>query len=311
MASGIKVIAPVTISNINCGFDVLGIALEHTCDEIIGREHPKPGVHLNLVGPNARATPADPSRNTATVAIVKMLEFLGDTGKVGLEINIRKTIYPGSGLGSSAASACAGVMIANELMGRPLEKARLLPFAILGEYAADQAFHADNVAPCLLGGVIMVRDIRLLDVHRIFSPPGLFITVISPEIRILTSEARSVLKDTVRLSDTIKQTANIAAFVQAMHTGNFDLLSRSLQDHIIEKQRSRLIPGFNEVKAIAHGNGVLGFGISGSGPTMFALSDNENVARDTAETVRKHYEKKNVESKTIVSLINHEGTVLC
>jgi homoserine kinase len=311
MSSGIKVTAPVTISNINCGFDVLGIALEHTCDEIIGREHKKPGIHLNLVGPNARATPADPAKNTATVAIMKMLEFLGDSGKVGLEINLRKTIYPGSGLGSSAASACAAVMIANELLGRPLEKKMLLPFAILGEYAADQAFHADNVAPCLLGGVIMVRDIRLLDVHRIFSPPGLYITVISPDVQILTSEARAVLRDTVPLKDTIKQTANIAAFVQAMHTGNFDLLSRSLQDHVIERQRSALIPGFDEVKEIARDQGVLGFGISGSGPTMFALSQNENVARDTGQAIAAYYDKKGIETRTIMSLVNHEGTVLC
>jgi len=192
-----------------------------------------------------------------------------------------------------------------------LEKKMLLPFAILGEYAADQAFHADNVAPCLLGGVIMVRDIRLLDVHRVFSPPGLYISVISPDVQILTSEARSVLGDSVPLKDTIKQTANIAAFIQAMHTGNFDLLSRSLQDHVIEHQRSALIPGFDEVKEIARDQGVLGFGISGSGPTMFALSQNENVARDTAQAIAAYYDKKRIETRTIVSLINHEGTVLC
>jgi homoserine kinase len=145
----------------------------------------------------------------------------------------------------------------------------------------------------------------------VFSPPGLYITTISPDVQILTSEARSVLKETVPLKATIKQTANIAAFVQAMHTGNLDLLSRSLQDHVIERQRSALIPGFDEVKSIAHDSGVLGFGISGSGPTMFALSQNENIARDTAEAIRKFYEGMKIETRTIVSLVNHEGTALC
>ena len=311
MASGIKVSAPATISNINCGFDVLGMALDLVCDEIVGRRTDKPGLQLELRGPNARATPADPDKNTAGVAVNKYLEFLGLKDKVGIHMRLQKTISPGSGLGSSAASACAAVVLANELLDRPMEKRDLLPFAVLGEYAADHAFHADNVAPCLIGGAVMIRDLMLLDVHRLYSPKGLMITVATPQVRVLTEEARGVLTKEVRLRSMIRQTADIAAFVHAMHTSDFDLLSRSLQDHVIEHQRAHLIPGFGEVREAVLETGVLGFGISGSGPTMFAISNNENVAHASAEIIEKIYAAKKIECKSHVSHVNHAGTVLC
>jgi len=223
MSRGIKISAPATISNINCGFDALGLAINFTCDEIIGRLTDKPGIHLTLVGPNARSTPSDPKKNTVTVAIEKFLIALGEKESIGIELSVKKMITPGSGLGSSAAGACAGVMMANELLGRPMEKRKLLPYAVLGEYVADSAWHADNVAPCLLGGALLIREMQPLDIHRLYVPRGLYITVVTPQIRILTKEAREVLSEKVDFHKAVKQAANLAAFVHAMHTSDFDL----------------------------------------------------------------------------------------
>lgn len=311
MPRGIKVSAPATISNINCGFDALGLAINYTCDEIVGRLSDKPGVHLTLVGPNARSTPSDPAQNTVTVAIDGLLEALGEKESVGMDIHVKKMISPGSGLGSSAAGASAGVMLANELLGRPMEKRQLLPFAILGEYVADKSWHADNVAPCLLGGVILIRDMEPLDIHRLYIPRGLYVTVVTPQIQILTKEAREVLSEKVDFGSAVKQAANLASFVHAMHTSDFDLLSRSLQDHLVEEQRAHLLPGFYDAKAAAMNTGALGCGISGSGPTIFVISNNENSANDSAEAITKVYTDKGIESISVVSEINHDGTILC
>ncbi len=311
MPRGIKVAAPATISNINCGFDALGLAINYTCDEIVGRLSGTPGINLKLVGPNARLTPADPTKNTVTVAIDKFLDALGDKESVGMDIEVKKKITPGSGLGSSAAGACAGVMLANELLGRPMEKRQLLPFAIQGEFVADTSWHADNVAPCLLGGAILIREMEPLDIHRLYAPRGLYVTVVTPQIRILTRDARDVLADKVDFTDAVKQAANLASFVHAMHTSDFDLLGRSLQDHLIEEQRAHLLPGFYEAKAAALATGALGCGISGSGPTIFVISNNENVANASAEAITKVYSDKGIESSSLVSEVNHAGTVLC
>ena len=311
MPRGIKVSAPATISNINCGFDALGLAINFTCDEIVGRLSDKPGIHLIRIGPNARSTPSDPTQNTITVAIDNYLRALGDTESVGIDIQVKKMISPGSGLGSSAAGACAGVMIANELLGKPMEKRQLLPFAIIGEYVADQSWHADNVAPCLLGGAILIREVDPLDIHRLYTPRGLYVTVVTPQIRILTKEAREVLSEKVDFDSAVKQAANLASFVHAMHTSDFDLLSRSLQDHLVEEQRAHLLPGFYEAKSAALATGALGCGISGSGPTIFVLSNNENCANDSAAAITRVYADKGIESTSVVSEVNQAGTVLC
>jgi homoserine kinase len=311
MPRGIKVSAPATISNINCGFDALGLAINYTCDEIVGRLSDTPGIHFTLVGPYARATPTDPAKNTVTVAINKFLDALGDKESVGIDLEVKKMITPGSGLGSSAAGACAGVMLANELLGRPMEKRQLLPFAILGEYIADSSWHADNAGPCLLGGTILIREMEPLDIHRIYTPHGLYVTVVTPDIRILTKDARDVLSEKVNFQNAVKQAANLASFVHAMHTSDFDLLSRSLQDHLVEEQRAHLLPGFYKAKSAAMATGALGCGISGSGPTIFVISNNENVANAGAEAIEKVYSDNGIESSAVVSEVNHAGTVLC
>ncbi len=311
MPRGIKVAAPATISNINCGFDALGLAINYTCDEIVGRLVDKPGIHLNLVGANARSTPSDPTKNTVTVAISNFLDALEESESLGIELKVKKMISPGSGLGSSAAGACAGVMLVNELLGRPMEKRQLLPFAIQGEYVADKSWHADNAAPCLLGGAILIREVKPLDIHRLYTPRGLYVTAVTPQIRILTKEAREVLSERVDFKSAVKQAANLGSFVHAMHTSDFDLLSRSLEDHLVEEQRAHLLPGFYDAKSAAMKTGALGCGISGSGPTIFVLSNNENSARDSAAAITKVYADKGIESTSVVSEVNQAGTVLC
>lgn len=307
---GIKVKAPATISNLNCGFDVLGMALDITCDEIIAQHHDTPGVHLTLTGTYARQTPHDAGRNTAGVAVQNLLGFLGMENK-GIALEIRKKIKPGSGLGSSAASACAAVVAANELLGRPLDKEALLPFAILGEYTADQAFHADNVAPCLLGGCILVRDLMQLDVQRVYTPPGLFVTAVLPDLQILTSDARGVLDPVVPMEKVIRQNANIGALIIGMQKGDFELIGNALHDHIIEDQRKHLIRGFDQVKNAALKNGALGCGISGAGPTLFAITDNQNTADACGEAMVKAFVELQVDAQCYTSEVHMEGTRVC
>ena len=237
MNAGIKVFAPATVANVACGFDVLGFALESPGDEIIARFSETPGLKITKITGAKGKLPYDLENNTAGFAALKLLEHLGEE-KRGIEMEIHKKMPFGSGLGSSAASAVAGVMAINELFNRPLTKREILPFAVLGEQVADGAYHADNVAPSLLGGMILIRNNKDLDVHRIHLPKGLFASVIYPEIKILTKDAREVLSDTVPLKSCIEQSGNLAGLIVGLFNSNFDLISRSLNDVIIEPQRA-------------------------------------------------------------------------
>jgi len=311
MSGRIKVQAPATLSNLNCGFDVLGVAVSANCDDIIGRRLPRPGIELILSGTNARQTPADPTRNTAGVAVMKLFEYLGMTKADGIELEIRKEIRPGSGLGSSAASACGAVFLANELLGRPLDRRTLLPFALLGEYAADRSFHADNVAPCLLGGLVLVRDFRSLDIHKLIHPQGLTFSLVYPDVRVLTSESRAALSPTVPLRNFVNQTANLAGFVHAMIRSDLDLLSRAMKDEVIEPQRASAIPHFELIRDTAFSEGALAVGISGSGPTVFALSANNHIAENCAVAMQRILTDRRLASEAMVAGINESGVELC
>jgi homoserine kinase len=306
--TGIKVFAPASVANVACGFDVLGFAIEKPGDEIIVRYSDSPGLKITkITGGNL---PYEVGRNTAGYAALKLLEYLGETNQ-GIEMEIHKKMPFGSGLGSSAASAAGAVFAINTLLKNPLEKRDLLQFAVLGESIASGAIHADNVAPSLLGGMTLVRDSETLDVHRIFTPKGLYATIIYPKVEVLTKEARAMLKLDVPLKDMVKQSANLGAFILGLHNSDFELIRRSLQDIIIEPQRAQLIPHFYEIKEAALAEGVLGCSISGSGPSIFALSQNSIIAEKTGEIMKKIYEKHKIECELYVSAINLEGTTLC
>jgi homoserine kinase len=305
--TGIKVFAPASVANVACGFDVLGFALDRPGDEIIVRFSENKGLKITKI--TGGKLPYEVEKNTAGYAALKLLEHLGESER-GIEMEIHKKMPFGSGLGSSAASAAGAVVAINELLRRPLEKRDLLKFAVLGESIASGAIHADNIAPSLLGGFTLVRDSDTLDIHRIHTPRGMFAAVVYPKVEVLTKEARAMLQTEVPLKDAVKQSANLGAFIIGMFNSDFDLIKRSLIDLIIEPQRAQLIPHFYEVKEAAYTEGVLGCSISGSGPSIFALSENSLTAERAGLAMKKVYERHKIPCELYISPINMEGTTL-
>ncbi len=310
MKAGIKVFAPASVANVACGFDILGFALEKPGDEIVVRfseEHK--GLKITEITGCKGKLPFDVEKNTAGFAAQRLLEHLGEADK-GIDMEIHKKMPFGSGLGSSAASAAGAVMAINELLKRPLEKRDLLPFAVLGEQIADGAYHADNVAPSLLGGMIMIRNNQDLDVHRLYLPHGIYATVIYPHVEILTKDARNILSKEVSLNQCIEQNGNLAGFLVGLFNGDFELIKRSLKDVIIEPQRAKLIPHFYEVQSAALATGVLGCSISGAGPSIFCLSANSLVAETAGQAMKAVFDRAGIGNDLFISPINQEGAVL-
>jgi len=304
--AGVKVYAPATVANVSVGYDVLGFAINGPGDDIIVRKGSEPGLKIFSIHGAKNKLPKDPKRNTATVAGQALLDHLGYSD-MPIEMEIYKKMPFASGMGSSAASAVAGVFGINEYLGAPLTKRELLPFAMLGEQVADGAYHADNVAPCLMGGIILIRDNQEHDIIKLPSPEGLYACVIHPFISILTSESREILSENVSLEKVIKQTGNMGAFVASLYRADFDLLERCLEDHIIEPQRAKLIPHFYALKEIAMKRKAMGFSISGAGPSLYALCRNSLIAEEISEAIKKHLKQNKIGCDTYISLINNEG----
>lgn len=308
MKAGIKVFAPASVANVAVGYDILGFALDRPGDEIIARFSAKPGLRITkITGANGKL-PTAIEKNTAGFAAQRLLDHLGESQR-GIELEIHKKMPFGSGLGSSAASAVAGVMAVNELLKRPLEKKDLLPFAVEGEQIADGAYHADNVAPSLLGGITLIRSNADLDVHRLHVPRGTYATVIYPKVEVLTKQARGILSDQVSLTQHIQQSGNLAGFIVGLFQSDFPLIKRSLQDLIIEPQRAQLIPHFYEVKEAALKAGALGCSISGAGPSIFALSQNSLTAAQVGEAMQRIFTDHKIENQLFISQINQEGAI--
>lgn len=254
--------------------------------------------------------PYEVDKNTAGVAAKMFLDELNYDGP-GIEMHIYKKMKSGTGLGSSSASAVAGVMAVNELLKRPLAKRDLLKYAIAGEEVADGAIHGDNVAPCLMGGMVFVRDSHLAEAHRIYIPEGLHAVVIYPHVRLLTKESRAVLSDKVDLDKHIIQSANLVGMILGFSRNDLHLVRKSMKDIIIEPQRAKLIPCFKEVQKIALENEALGCSISGAGPSIFALFENSIKAEQAAKKMTRVYEKEKVDHDLHISPINMEGARLC
>jgi homoserine kinase len=299
----IKLFAPATIANLSCGFDVLGLCLDTVGDEMIIRKTVEKSVVITkVIGADL---PLDAEKNVAGVAALAMLnEWETD---FGFEIEIYKNIKAGSGIGSSAASAAGAVYGINELLGRPYEAKQLVKFAMQGEKLASGSAHADNVAPALLGGFTLVRSYDPLDIIRIDSPEELFATVIHPQIELKTADARSVLKHTISLQNAIMQWGNLGGFVAGLYTRDYGLIGRSLEDKIVEPLRGVLIPGFDQLKSAAQQQCALGSGISGSGPSVFALSRSEETATKVAAAMAEVYDKMKLPYEIHVSRVNPNG----
>ena len=299
----IKIFCPATIANLSCGFDVLGLCLATAGDEMIIRKSDVKGVRITkIVGANL---PMETENNVSGVAALAMLEEVET--EFGFEIEIYKNIKAGSGIGSSAASSAGAVFGINELLGRPFTRKELVKFAMQGEKLASGNAHADNVAPCLLGGFTLVRSSNPLDIIKIDSPSELYATVVHPQIELKTSDARSVLKQTVSLKSAITQWGNVGGLVAGLYTNDYELIGRSLHDEIIEPIRSMLIPGFDLIKKTAYENGALGSGISGSGPSIFALSKGKETAEKIAKAMSAVYDEINLPYEIHVSKVNPDG----
>lgn len=306
MKNSITVLAPATVANIGCGFDVLGLALNQPSDKI--RMKKTDNQALTLINKTPFNIPTNPLKNTASVALQAMLADLGS--KQGFEIEILEKIKPGSGLGSSSASAVAAVFGANVLLGNPYSKKDLVRFAMEGEKAASNVAHADNVAPALLGGVVLVRSYSPLDVIELKFPKNLYCSVVHPQIEVKTEEARKILPQNIPLKQAVKQWGNVAALVAGLAQSDFELIGRALEDFIIEPVRSTLIPHYTSAKQAALDAGALGASISGSGPTLFAFSKDEKTAQNVALAMQVVFNKEGIENKIYVSLINSEGVRL-
>ncbi|MFY0255009.1 homoserine kinase [Chitinophaga sp. 30R24] len=300
----IKVFAPGTVANVACGFDVIGLALNAPGDEMILRLSDEPGIRITAV--HGADLPLDPTRNVAGVAVQALLDKHGHPN-VGIEIEIFKKIHPGSGIGSSAASSAGAVVGANYLLGEPFTKKQLVRFAMEGERLASGAAHADNVAPAILGGFTLVRSYRPLDITSLHTPDDLWVSVIHPQIEVKTSDAREILKQKVLMTDAIRQWGNVGALVAGLYQEDYGLISRSLEDAIVEPVRSILIPAFQELKLKCVEAGALGGGISGSGPSVFMLSKGEAIAQQVADTMNLVYAPLGVDYKIYVSRINTAG----
>lgn len=303
----IELFCPATIANLNCGFDVLGLALEGVGDVMHISKTKDVGISLKQTsGP---ALPLEAEKNVAGVAALALCQAL-DISQ-GFEITIEKYIKPGSGIGSSAASAAGAVWGINELLGRPLTKKQLIPFAMEGERLASEVAHADNVAPALLGGFTLVRSYDPLDVLSLPVPEKLMATVIHPQIELKTADARKLLKSQVPLKKAIQQWGNVGGLVSGLYESDYELIGRSLEDVIVEPNRSLLIPGFDDLRKAVTEAGALGSGISGSGPSVFALSKGKKTALAVAEAMRYTYEPLGIPYDIHVSKINREGIHLC
>lgn len=299
----IKIFTPATIANISCGFDILGLCLDTVGDEMIIKKTSKKGIIISkIIGQDL---PLETKKNVAGVAGLALLEKLDVD--FGFDIEIHKNIKPGSGIGSSAASAAGAVFGINQLLGNPFSLQELIPFAMEGEKLASGAAHADNVAPALLGGFTLVRSYNPLEIIKINSPKELFATVIHPQIEVKTADARSVLKRQVSLKTAIRQMGNLGGLISGLYTENYNLIGNSLHDEIAEPYRSILIPKFDAVKKAATKAGALGGGISGSGPSIFALSKGKETAENVAKSMSVIYKNIGIDFDTHVSKINQEG----
>jgi homoserine kinase len=299
----IKIFCPATIANISCGFDVLGLCLETVGDEMIIRKSDVKGIKITkIVGEDL---PLETSKNVAGVAALALLDAIDY--KFGFEIEIYKNIKPGSGIGSSAASAAGAVFGINELLGKPFTRKELVEFAMKGEAIASGSEHADNVAPAILGGITLVRSSAPLDIIKIESPSELFATVIHPQIELKTSEMRAVLQPMIPLKSAILQWGNLGGLIAGFYTSDYELIGRSLHDEIVEPLRGPFIPKFDVIKKTALENGALGSGISGSGPSIFALSKGIETANRIAKAMFVVYEEMNMPFEIHVSKVNPEG----
>lgn len=303
--SQVRAFAPATVANVSCGFDVMGFALDNPGDEIIVRATDTGAVTIRTISGDKGQLPADPEKNTAGVAVSVLLQHLDI--KTGIEIEVHKQMPLGSGLGSSAASAAGAVLAASHLIGSPLERSELLPFAAEGERIACGTAHYDNVGPSLMGGFIFIRSSDPPDIFHLPYPDTLHAAVVRPQIEIKTGDTRKILRKEIPLSRAVTQWGNIGGLVAGLYAGDMELVSRSMEDVIIEPIRSVLIPGYDAVKQAALAHGAIGAGIAGSGPSIFALAPDRETAEKVAKAMNTELDSIGLPADRYISAINKQG----
>ena len=299
----IKLFSPATVANVSCGFDVLGFCLDSIGDEMVIRKTVEKGIRITKI--EGYELPFEVEKNVAGVSALAM--YKAAKPDCGFEIEIYKHIKPGSGVGSSSASAVGSVYGMNVLLGNPYSKTELTAFAMKGEAVASQSEHADNIAPALFGGFTLVKSLEPLEVLQIPTPSDLFAVVIHPQIEIKTADARKIHPEHISLKNAITQWSNVGSLIHGLHTNDYDLISRSLKDVVVEPFRSQLIPGFEDIKKAALENGALGTGISGSGPSVFSLCKSDSTAENVEKAIRETYQNQNIPFEIYVSKINLDG----
>jgi homoserine kinase len=306
MSESIKVFAPATVANVVCGFDVLGFAIDAPGDEVIMRKVSAPGIRITKITGDDGRLPLDPKKNTVSASVQHYLNHIGQPD-FGLEIELHKKMPIGSGLGSSSASTVAGLFAVNTLFDGLLSKHDLIPFAMKGEELACGYGHADNVAPALLGGFVLIRSYEPLDIISLPFPEELYAAVVYPEVDVPTKDARQMIRAKVLLKDAVTQMGNVAGLVTGLFLKDYDLIGRSMQDVLIEPIRSILIPDFYLMRELALQCGGISFGISGSGPSVFALCKTIETAEKVTAALQAQLKSSGINSLSFVSSVNRQG----
>ncbi len=300
--------APATSANLAAGFDILGMALSKIGDKVTAYKTNKSNIEIISIKGDQGQLPLDPTQNTASVAVAALLKYVGYSGGIGLEIEKKMPLC--SGLGSSAASAAAAVAAVNHLLQLELTAKELVPFAMQGEAVASGSAHADNVAPSLMGGIVLIRSYHPLDVIQLSVPENLYYSIVHPNLSINTKEAREQVPQNIPVKHATQQMGNIATFVAGLYSNNLNLISNGLEDWIAEPARAKSIPGFSLVKQAALDAGALGAGLSGSGPSMFAFSDALSTAEDCACQMSDIFNNQNITSNLYFGKVNTRGAFL-
>ncbi len=306
MRDSIKVFAPATIANVVCGYDILGLAVDAPGDEVIMRKRVEPGVIISKITGDDGRLPLDASKNTVSASVQHFLQHIGRTD-VGVEIELHKKMPIGSGLGSSSASTVAGLFAINAMLGEPLSKMELVPFAMKGEELACGTGHADNVAPAILGGFVLIKSYKPLDIIKLPYPEKLHCAIVFPDVDVPTRDARRMIREKVNLKDAVVQWGNIAGLVAGLFMKDLDLIGRSMKDVLIEPVRAILIPDFYKMREIAMQNGAISFGISGSGPSVFAFTKDADTSAKITQAIQQHLSKLNIGSQAYTSAVNADG----
>jgi len=303
----IKVFAPASIANLGCGFDIMGMALDEVGD-VLEMSLDESGEGISITNETDVPLPDDPELNVITPVIRKFFALTGHGGRV--DVRVLKKIFPGSGIGSSAASSAAAAFGINELFGAPLSEEDVVVCAMEGENLASGGYHADNAAPAVMGGITLIRGYEPLDIIKLPVPGNLYCPVVHPHLMVSTKEARSILPKELPMHTAITQWGNVGGLVAGLCTGNIELVGRAMRDVVAEPYRKQFIPGFEVLRRQLTDAGALAMNISGSGPSVFALANRGDIAQRVGSLMEAHFSGQGIRSETYVVKVSNKGARL-